>query len=224
LATEVEVATTKAGSVIGKPLRRLEDPRFITGTARYMDGIGLPNMLHASFVRSTYAHAKIKDIDMSLAEQHPSSRLVLTAKSMANEVEMVPTVEWDEDAKATRRYPLAMDESNFEGECVAMVVADDAQSAQELAELVTVDFDPLPAVVDPEEALKDGSPLVHSYLQSNLAYYSIKSSGNIRKIFREADHVVKRKFRFPRLNAVPMETRGIVASYDSATGRLTAYV
>jgi carbon-monoxide dehydrogenase large subunit len=224
LATEVEVATKAAESVVGKPLRRMEDPRFITGSARFMDGIALPNMLHASFVRSTYAHAKITNIDSSLAMKHPSARLVLTARTLADEVEAMPTVEWDEDAKATHRYPLALDEANFEGECLAMVVTEDAPSAQEVAELVQVDYDPLPVVVDPEEALKEGSPLVHSYLQSNQAYYTVRSSGNIKKAFREADHIVKASFRFPRLNAVPMETRGIVASYDPAEGRLTVYV
>jgi carbon-monoxide dehydrogenase large subunit len=110
------------------------------------------------------------------------------------------------------------------GEPIAAVFAEDAASAQEAAELVNIDYEPLPAVVDPEKALEEGSPRVHSYLKSNLAYYLENSSGNISKAFREADHVVKAKFEFPRLNAAPMEPRGIVASYDQAGGLLTAWV
>ncbi|HEV2226077.1 MAG TPA: xanthine dehydrogenase family protein molybdopterin-binding subunit [Nitrososphaerales archaeon] len=224
MAYEVEAATKRTVSVVGQPLKRLEDPRFIKGSASYMDGIVMPNMLHASFARSTYAHARIKGIDSSAALQHPSARLILTAESIVNEMTQMPTVESEEQGKATHRYPLALDEANFEGECVAMVVTEDAPSAQEVADLVQVDYDPLPVVVDPEDALKEGSPLVHSYLKSNLAYYDVKSSGNIRKAFRDADHIVTLSFGFPRLNAAPMETRGIVASYDSAEGRLTVYL
>ncbi|HEY6283780.1 MAG TPA: molybdopterin cofactor-binding domain-containing protein, partial [Nitrososphaerales archaeon] len=224
MASQLDVATKSHGSVVGQPLKRLEDQRFITGSATYMDGIDLPNMLHASFVRSTYAHARITHTDTSLALQHPSARLVLTAESIVNEMGLMPTVESEEQGKATPRYPFGIDEANFEGECLAMVVAEDAASAQEVAELVQIDYDPLPVVIDPENALKEDSPLVHSYLQSNLAYHNVKSSGNIKKAFREADHVVKASFRFPRLNAVPMETRGIVASYDPAGGLITVYV
>jgi carbon-monoxide dehydrogenase large subunit len=224
LAYEVQTAVREAQTIVGKPLRRMEDPKFLTGSVHYLDDIELPDMLHACFVRSTYAHAKIRGIDVSQALQHPSVRLVLTAEGLASGVDEMPTVEAGGEAKPTHRHALAMDEANFVGEPIAVVVAEDAASAQEAAELVDVDYEPLPPVVDSEKALEEGSPKVHSYLKDNLAYYLVNSSGNIREAFREADHVIKAQFEFPRLNAAPLELRGIIASFDSAGGLLTAWV
>lgn len=224
LASAVQTSVRKEQTFIGQPLARMEDPKFITGTSRYIDDIALPNMLHAFFVRATYAHAKIKRIDVSGALKHQSVRLVLTDADMAKDVADMPTMDWDEEAKATRRRPLAGDEVNFVGEPVAVVVADDAASAEEGAELVRVDYEQLPAVVDPEKALEKGSPKVHAYLPDNLAYRNVKLSGNIRKAFSQADHIIKARFEFPRLNAVPLEPRDIIASHDQASGFLTVWV
>ena len=221
---EVEVPVEAAETVVGKPLRRMEDPRFLTGSAHFFDGIVLPDMLHGFFVRSVYAHAKIKEIDVSQAMRYPSVKFVLTAETLAKEVSEMPNFEANEEVSATHRYPLATDEVNFEGECLALVVADDETSALEAAELVQVEYEPLPVVVDPEKALEESSPRVHSYLPNNLAYYHLNSSGNIGKAFSEADHVVRARFDFPRLNAVPMEPRAIVANYDSSQGLLSAHV
>ena len=205
-------------------MTRMEDPKFITGTGRFIDDIGFPNMLYAFFVRATYAHAKLKRVDVSEALKQKSVRFVLTDADMTKEVAEMPTVEWDEDAKSTKRRPLASGEVNFVGEPVAVVIADDLASAEEAAGLVKVDYEPLPAVVDSERALEPGSPKVHSFLSDNLAYHSEKSSGNLRKAFSEADHIIKARFEFPRLNAAPMEPRDIIASYDQASGFLTAWV
>jgi carbon-monoxide dehydrogenase large subunit len=224
MGSTVQTSVRKKGQVVGQPLRRMEDPRFITGSARFMEDITPPDTLHACFVRSTYAHARINGIDVSQAVQHPSVRLVLTAKEMVNEVDEVPTAEWGEDVKATHRYVLASGEVNFSGEAVAVVVVDDFASAEEAAELVRADYEPLPAIIDVEKSLEKDSPKVHSYLPDNLAYYSENSSGNIRKAFAQADHVVKTVLEFPRLNAAPMEPRDIVASYDTARDFLTVWV
>ena len=154
----------------------------------------------------------------------PSVKAVLTAKDLANHVEEMSTIQWDRDAKATHRTALASDEANFAGEAVALVVAEDLASAEDAAELVQVDYEPLPVVVDPIKALEKDSPKVHSYLPDNLAYYSEKNAGDIRKAFRDADFVVKFEQGFPRLSAAPLETRGIVASYDGASDFLTVWV
>jgi carbon-monoxide dehydrogenase large subunit len=224
MASAVQTSVKREHAVVGQPLKRMEDPKFITGSGHFIDDISLPKMLHACFVRSAYAHARIGRIDVSKALMHPSVRLVLTAKDIAKEVDELPTLEFGDDSKATHRFPLALDEANFSGEAVAVVIAEDAASAEEGAELVEVEYDPLPPVVDAEKALERGSPKVHSYLPDNLAYRSETSAGDVKKAFAEADRIVKVRLEFPRLNAAPLELRDIVASYDPAGSFLTAWV
>jgi len=220
----VQTSVKREQRVVGQPLKRMEDPKFITGSGHFIDDINLPRMLHACFVRSAYAHARIRGIDVSEALKHPSVKLALTAKDIVKEVAEVSTLESGEESKATHRFPLALDEANFAGEAVAVVIAEDAASAEEGADLVRVEYDPLPPVVDAEKALERGSPKVHSYLPDNLAYRSETSAGNVKKAFAEADRIVKVELAFPRLNAAPLEPRDIVASYDAAGNFLTAWV
>lgn len=224
MPSTVQTLAKKGEGVVGKPLVRMEDPKFITGSGRYIGDIVLPGMLYAHFVRATYAHARILGVDVSKALEHKGVRLVLTAPDLAKDVAEMPTVEWDEASTATHRRVLASGEVNFAGEAVALVVAEDPASAREGAELVGVEYDPLPVVVDPEKALEKGSPRVHDYLKDNVGYRFERRFGNVRKAFASADRVVKADFEFPRLNAAPMEPRDIVASYDGASGLLTAWV
>jgi carbon-monoxide dehydrogenase large subunit len=191
MASAVQTEVRKEPSVIGLPLKRMEDPKFITGTGRFVEDVVLPNALYGTFVRSLHAHARILSVDVTEALEGPSVKLVLTAKDLVDHVEEVSTIQWDRNAKATHRTVLASDEVNFAGEAVALVVAEDQASAEDAAELVHVDYEPLPAVVDPIKALEKDSPKVHSYLPDNLAYYSEKNSGDTRKAFKEADFVVK---------------------------------
>ncbi|MDA4124710.1 MAG: xanthine dehydrogenase family protein molybdopterin-binding subunit [Thaumarchaeota archaeon] len=224
MASAVQTSVKREPTVVGQPLKRMEDPKFITGSAHFLDDLVLPKMLRACFVRSAYAHARIKGIDATEALKHPSVRLVFTSKDIVKDVTEVGTLDWGEEAKATHRYPLALDEVNFAGEAVAVVIAEDAASAEEAAELVHVQYEPLTPVVDAEKALRRGSPKVHSYLADNLAYRTQASAGNVKKAFAEADHVVKLKLEFPRLNAAPMEPRDVIASYDPAADFLTVWV
>lgn len=219
--SETQTSLKLTQKAVGQPLRRMEDPRFITGSARFTTDAGAPNMLHAYFVRSVYAHAKIIAIDTTEATKHPSVKLVLTGETMSGEVDELASQVTE--GEPPHRYPLAVGETNFQGEPVALVVADDAASALEAAELVQVDYEPLPVVVDPEMALVDGSPKVHDHLKNNLAFLKETSSGDIEQAFSEADHVVQAKFEFPRLNAVPLEPRDILASFDPALRHLTAW-
>ncbi len=224
LASTVQTTERKEPIVIGKPLKRMEDPKFITGSGRFMDDIVLPKMLHAVFVRSLQAHAKIVKVDASEARKAPGVRLVLTPEDAAKGLNMMSTVREGGDSKPTKRHHLALDEANFAGEPVALVVADDPGLAEDAAELVQVEYEPLPVIVDIEKALEKGSPKVHSYLADNLAYYSENASGDIKKAFKSADHIIKVTLEFPRLNAVPMETRDMIASFDRSSNFLTAYV
>ncbi|HXW36392.1 MAG TPA: xanthine dehydrogenase family protein molybdopterin-binding subunit [Nitrososphaerales archaeon] len=221
----VQTQTKREPSVIGKPLKRMEDPKFITGSGRFMDDINLPNTLHAVFVRSLQAHAKIVRFDLESARKAPGVRLALSGKDIVDELEEMPTVpSWSKKSKATHSRALAADEVNFAGEPVAVVVADTVAQAEDAAELVEVEYDPLPVVSDMEKALEEGSPKVHEYLPDNLGFYQEYSSGNIKKAFRSADRTVELTLEFPRLSATPLEPRDIVASFDKANDFLTAYV
>ena len=224
MPSAVQAEVRKEPSVIGQPLKRMEDPKFITGTGRYVDDIALPNMLRGVFVRSPHAHAKILKIDATEAVRNPAVRLVLTAKDLAETTEEMPSIVWDRNAKATHRLALASDEANFVGEAVALVVADDLASAEDAAELVQVEYEPLPVVVDPLKALEKDSPKVHSYLPDNLAYHSVRSSGDVSKAFRDADFIIKTQHDCPRLSAVPLEPRDILAHYDTGSDFMTVWV
>ncbi|HUK75509.1 MAG TPA: molybdopterin cofactor-binding domain-containing protein, partial [Nitrososphaerales archaeon] len=224
MASAVQTELRKEATIIGQPLRRMEDPRFITGTARYVDDIVLPGMLHGVFVRSPEAHAKILSISAYEALRNPSVKLVVTAKDLADSTEEMPTLGWGRESKATHTLALAADQVNFVGEAVALVVAEDQASAEDAAEAVQVEYDPLPVVVDPVKALEAGSPKVHGGFPDNLANRYVRNAGDVKRAFKEADFVVKAEYECPRLSAVPMEPRDILASYDPATDLLTAWV
>jgi len=220
----VQTVVKEETAVLGQPLKRVEDPRFITGTGLFADDIALPDVLHSVFVRSLYAHARIKRVDVTEALKQPAVKLVLTGQDLLNRVNKMPTVGEGGDTKPTDRPILPVDEVNFAGEAVALVVADDVYSAEDASELVQVEYESLPAVVDMERAASPDSPRVHEYLKDNIGYRSTKSSGDVVKAFREADHVIKLQQEFPRLSAVPMEPRNVIAAYEEASGFLTVWL
>ncbi|MDG7006017.1 MAG: xanthine dehydrogenase family protein molybdopterin-binding subunit [Nitrososphaerota archaeon] len=220
----VQTSIRKEAAVLGAPMKRVEDMKFITGFGRFTDDVSLPKMLHAWFVRSLHAHARIKEIDASEALSLPGVRLVLTGRDLVNNVNSMPTVEASDEQKPTDRPVLATKEANFAGEPVALVVAEDPDTAEDAAELVSVTYDPLPPVVDPVKAADPKSPKVHDYLKDNIGYRSTKSFGSVSKAFKEGDHVVKFEQEFPRLSAVPMEPRAAIASYDEASQTLTVWL
>ena len=160
---------------IGKRIKRNEDPRLLTGQALFVDDVDIPGMLHAAFVRSDYAHAKIVNIDTSTARQMPGVVAVYTAEDMGDEwqpgpplVSPPPTVE-DVIFHSRRQAPLVKDKVRHAGETVAVVVAESRYLAEDAAEEIWVEYDPLPVVVDIEKGLEPNSPLVHDDLESNLA-------------------------------------------------------
>jgi len=221
--SSVQTVVKKEPSIIGQPLKRLEDPRFITGTGRFTDDISLPNMLHGFFVRSLHAHARIESVSIEEAAKQPGVRLVLTGSDVVDQVGEMPTMDWGQESKATHRPILAVREANFAGEAVALIVADDPLSAEDASELVRVDYAPLPPVVDPVRATERGSAKVHDYLDDNIGYRASILAGNIRKAFKDADHVVSFEQEFPRLSAVPLEPRAAIASYEGS-GLLTVWL
>jgi aerobic carbon-monoxide dehydrogenase large subunit len=209
------VATS--GSILGNPVRRTEDPRILRGDADYFDDLPVEGLLHVAFVRSTMAHARIESVDTSEAAAMPGVVAVHTADDLSLEpgqgFAMVPS--------ALARPPLARDVVRFVGDIVAVVVAETRAQAVDAAEMVIVDYDPLPPVIDPEAALADDAPLLFPEHGSNLAIEF--NFGDDPSILDDADIVVEGRFLNQRLAPVPMEPNGILVELDGDDG-LTAHV
>jgi aerobic carbon-monoxide dehydrogenase large subunit len=209
--------TPTSGSILGNPVRRTEDPRILRGDAEYFDDLSVEGLLHVAFVRSTMAHARIESADTSEAAAMPGVVAVYTADDLGLEpgqgFAMVPA--------ALSRPPLARDVVRFVGDIVAVVVAETRARAADAAELVIVDYDPLPTVIDPEAALADDAPLVFPEHGSNLAIEF--NFGDDPSILDDADVVVEGRFVNQRLAPVPMEPNGILVELDGDEG-LTLHV
>lgn len=222
---------TKPGLLVGQAIKRVEDPKFLTGNASYVDDLKLPGMLHAVFVRSPHAHAKILSIDATGALELPGVVAVLTGADLEGKVKplLEPAGEaggedWGGNTAGTTWRALAVGTVNYAGEAVAVVVAEDAYASEDGAELVSVEYDTMPAVVDPEAALAKGSQKVHDYLESNLASHHAVRSGDVDKAFKRAAEVVKVKLLNQRLSPSPLEPRGVLASFDGGTGLITVHL
>ena len=210
----------KSPRYVGKPVPRVEDRRFVTGTGLFIDDLKLPGMLYAAIVRSRMAHARIRSIETGRAERMRGVVAVLTAKDVEQHAGFLAT---DGGEGVPRARPLASGKVRYYGEPVAMVIAEDRYVAYDAAELVEVEYERLEPVVDVEAALRDGAPLVHEELGTNVAFTHRRSGGDPEEAFGTADVVRKYRFRIQRLAAVPMETRGIVAEYEKGTGRLVVH-
>ena len=207
----------------GRPLKRKEDFRLLTGRSYYVDDLKVPGMLHSAVLRSPYAHAKIKGIDVSKAQGAVGVRLILTAKDVADKIPTLPVMETDDGV--TIPHPLLASEVvNYVGEPVAFVVAESRYQAEDALELIEVDYEVLPAVIDPVEASKAESPRVYPMLKSNVVAASKVAVGNIDEAFGKASHVVTMELLNQRLAPSPIETRACLASYDGGTGTLNIWL
>ncbi len=208
---------------IGQPLRRKEDGRFLRGQARYVDDLRLPGMLHLVVVRSPYAHARVLEVRTDAARSVPGVVAVVTARDLEGKVGHYALAGVEGTKVEQVPHPvLAGERVRYVGEPVAAVVAETRAAAEDAAGLVEVDYDPLPAVVDPEASLA-GEVRLHDQLPDNVLFRWEGRGGDPEAEFAAADRVVRQKFRIPRLAAVPMETRGVVAAYDPGTDLLTVW-
>ncbi len=214
---------TKTETLVGKRIRRREDPRLITGTATYVDDIQMPGMHHACIVRSPHGAAKIKSIDTKAAEQLPGVVAVFTGKD-TEKVGPVPCGASLPDLRVPHHHLLAMDRVYYVGHPVAVVVATDRYVARDGADLVEVDYEPVQAVSDPEKALAPGAPAVHPQWPDNTAFTYHQEGGEVDKAFAAAEVVVKQRITSQRLIPTAMETRGVVADWKSGDKSLTLYV
>ncbi|HIQ30525.1 MAG TPA: xanthine dehydrogenase family protein molybdopterin-binding subunit [Candidatus Caldiarchaeum subterraneum] len=208
---------------VGSPVKRKEDPRLIKGESTYLDDIKLPGMLYAAFLRSSYPHAKIKRIDVSQALTLEGVVAVYTGKDLKDAVGPLVVESINRGSKVPSHYPLAVDEVKFVGEPVAVVVAEDRYVAKDALERIIVEYEPLPAVVDPEKALEDEAPKVHEDYEDNVCFRWKKAFGDVEQSFSNADEVIEARFRIQRLAPTAMEPRGVVAHYDALNRILTIW-
>ncbi|MGH2345910.1 MAG: xanthine dehydrogenase family protein molybdopterin-binding subunit, partial [Chloroflexota bacterium] len=216
-------------SFIGASIRRREDPRLITGSATYVDDIALPGMLFMALLRSPYAHARITAIDAAAARERPGVVLIVTGKDprglyLGGGGGETEGAEQDERGDAPPRRPiLALDVVRHAGEPVAAVVATTRELAEDALTLIDVQYDLLPAVTDPEAAIRPDAPIVHAGRQGNIARGGTVIRGNVAEAFAAAEVVVSQRMVSQRLAPNPMETRGVVAQYERGSGVLTLW-
>ncbi len=212
----------------GQPIKRNEDPRLLTGRALFTDDVQLAGMLHVAFLRSDLAHARIRSIDADGARQSPGVAAVYTADDLGDYWQpgplLVPPlpVEQIEFYQRTQ-VPLAKEKVCHAGEAVAMVVAESRYLAEDALDEISVDYEPLDAVVDLESALAEDAPLVHDDLGHNINARVTQAKGNWVQAEAEADLIIRRRFSYDRGTAAAMENRGIVANWEEKSQHMTIW-
>jgi 2-furoyl-CoA dehydrogenase large subunit len=207
---------------IGQPLKRKEDPRLLTGRGTFVDDFKLPRMLYVALLRSPYGHARIKRIDVGRARQAPGVVAVLTGSDVTQRTDPFLQISAP-PANQVKDYCLAVDKVRYVGEPVAAVAAETRYAADDALELIEVQYEALPAVVDGEEALSKNAPLLHEQVGSNLVWRGVWDYGDADGAFQRAHKVVKAKLHFHRFSSTPIENNGIVASFDGASQVLTIW-
>ncbi|MBA2289465.1 MAG: molybdopterin-dependent oxidoreductase [Chloroflexia bacterium] len=218
--------------MVGARVRRKEDPRLITGSSTYVDDIQLPRMTYLAIARSPYAHGMLNGIDTSAAEALPGVVAVLTASDLEKilpnfETEMKGETSAEEDEVTDEILvppilPLARDKVRYVGEPVVAVIAESRAIAEDAIELVDIDIDPLDATVDVFESMEDGAPQLYDTVKNNISVrFGGKRGEDSDAAFASAPVTIKERIRSQRVNAVPMEPRGVLATRDHVTGGLT---
>jgi len=213
---------------IGARVLRVEDPRILTGRGRYVDDITLPGMLHAAFKRSTVPHGRLLSVDVSAARELPGVVAVYTGEDMTGLTHAVAPgaaigMHLMPGLHAPAVYALATDKVRYVGDPIALVVADDRYIAEDALELIEEDIDWLDPVVSYDDALDESKPPLFDELDDNVAFRSEMTVGDVDGAFAKADRVVQASIWVHRHQPVPMETRGLIASYDRASEQLTLH-
>ncbi|MCZ0985557.1 aerobic carbon-monoxide dehydrogenase large subunit [Streptomyces diastatochromogenes] len=216
------MTTTEERPVGFGRMPRKEDARFVRGHGTYVDDVRLPGMLHGAILRSPLAHARIVSIDTSAAEAHPKVRAVITGETLAGlGLAWMPTISYDTQAV------LATDKVRFQGQEVAFVVAEDHYAARDALELIDVEYEPLPPVVDARRALDPDAPVIRDdkegQTDNHVFDWSAGDKERTDEVFAAADVVVEQDMLYPRVHPAPLETCGTVADMDAITGKLTVW-
>lgn len=209
--------------LIGAAVKRVEDARLVTGAGTYIGDLSPVGMLHAAFVRSQYANATLTNIDTSAALAVPGVVAVYTGADVTPKINPLPGASGMEGAKNPKRTILADGIVRFSGEAIAVVVAESEEIARDAAERVVVEYEALPHVIDLDEAAKDGAPLVHASLGTNICFHQSITSGDVDAAFAKADKIVERRIINQRVAALPMECRASLAEYRRGEGSLVVY-
>lgn len=218
-------AAAAPARVFGSGIRRREDPRLLTGTARYTADITLPGMAHAAIVRSPHGHARVKSIDTSRAKRAAGVVAVFTGADTEGALQPIPCA-WllpNSELKIATYRPMASDVVRYVGDAVAVVVAETDYQAYDALELIDIVYEPLPATVDPEKSAAAGAPQLHAEAPGNVAFHWTVAGGDIDAAFARADVVVRDRIIQQRLIPTAMEPRGTVAQFTPATGELTLW-
>jgi aerobic carbon-monoxide dehydrogenase large subunit len=212
--------------LFGSSIKRREDPRLITGKGNFVDDVKLPGTTYASFVRSPYGHARIKSIDSTAARKLPGVVAVYTGKDLvAGGVKPIPVGWLLPGIKIPPRLPLAVDRARHMGEAVAVVIAESPYLARDAAELVEVDYEPLPVVADAVKAAQPGAPKIHDEAEGNVSFrWSIGDAAKTDEAFRNAAHVVKEHFVNHRLIPNAIEPRAALANANPGTGEVQLWL
>jgi aerobic carbon-monoxide dehydrogenase large subunit len=215
-----------ASRIFGSAIKRREDPRLVTGQAKYTDDFVLPGMVYMSVVRSPYAHAKIKNIDTKKAASMPGVVGVFTGQQMKDAGFGPIPCAWVVPGSDTKTPPypaIAMDTVRYVGNAVAIVVAQDRYQARDAADAVDVDYDSLPVTVDAYKATTSGEPQLHADVPNNICFHWKVSGGDVDAAFRNAEVIVKDHIINQRLIPNAMEPRAALAQYSSASNELTLW-
>jgi carbon-monoxide dehydrogenase large subunit len=215
-------------SYIGQSIKRVEDPRLVAGNGTFVGDLAFPDMLHAAFVRSPHAHARLRRIDVAMARNVPGVVAVLTGADMAGVLPGIPTRamvgERAVDVLQVPEYPLlAHPTVCYAGQSMAVVVADDPYVARDAIDLITVDYDLLPAIVDPLIAVQDETPVIHAMMGTNVAMRLRQQTGDVASAFAQAYHIVRQQYEVQRVVPAPLETRGVLAHYQPGEDLLTVW-
>ncbi|MCC6779689.1 MAG: xanthine dehydrogenase family protein molybdopterin-binding subunit [Hyphomicrobiales bacterium] len=218
---------------VGRSLLRREDDRLLTGQGQFVADLKLPNLLHAAFVRSQVAHARIRKVDLSRAAAAPGVVYVLSGADLLRILPPVPDTQLSLPRKWTtlvqhkfhnpQQPLLAHDKVRHVGEAIAVIVAESRYAAEDAIELVEVELEQLPAVVDPEAALATDAPVIHERFNTNLIGDFSVAKGNVDAALVQGPYRLQRRFYTHRYAASPMECRGVVSDYDPRTGGVTIW-
>jgi carbon-monoxide dehydrogenase large subunit len=208
---------------IGRPLKRREDHRLLTGAGSYVDDLRPPGCVHAALLRSPHAHARIGHLDVQAARRDPRVLLVVTGKDVAH-LGPMPVNRLVPDMRVPPHPILAETHVHAAGTPVAAVVAEDPYAAYDALDRIGVEYEPLPALPEPEAALAEGAPLLFSGIDGNRALTRIIREGDVQRAFATAAHVVPLRVAQARISAVALEPRSVLASFDRSTDELTMWV